>query len=107
MKSNYIFQSLTDGFISAPGSFLFSLRNNYDIDPFKCPLRGQNDELAMLRSNSGPTFGLTDMKIADNAGSSTESYIRPGYTYQAPPGYTLLGGSAYFTPSEVEVLYLI
>ena len=54
------------------------------------------------------------MEIADNAGLSTESYANLGNIYQAPEGYvykakntsSLLGGSEYFTPSEVEVLYL-
>ena len=65
----------------------------------------------------GPSFGSAkaDMEIADNAGSDTNSYAKLGNIYQAPPGYiynaentnSLLGGSEKFTPSEVEVLYLI
>ena len=64
----------------------------------------------------GPAFGSNgDMVIADNAGSTNRSFANLGYTYQAPPGYiynarntnSLFGGSEKFTPSEVEVLYLI
>ena len=55
------------------------------------------------------------MEIADNAGSNNKSYANLGKIYQPPAGYvynakntnSLLGGSEKFTPSEVEVLYLI
>ena len=101
-------------FTSAPGSFLFSLRNNDDLGPFKAPLKNENDTYAIYRYNSwGPCFGR-DLRIKDNAGSTTDSRADLGRVNQAPPGYTalkpnsrsLLAGSQYFTPSEVEVLYL-
>ena len=101
---------------SAPGSFLFSLRNNDDLDPFKAALKNENDGNAIYRRDSyGPRFGAGhDLYIDNNAGSTTSSYTDLGRTYQPPPGYTygqpntrsLLAGSYYFTPSEVEVLYL-
>ena len=103
-------------YASAPGSFLFSLRNNDDLGPFKAPLKYENDWWAIYRYNSyGPCFGLDyDLRIKNNAGSTTDSSTDLGFTYQAPPGYThgkpntksLLAGSYYFTPSEVEVFYL-
>ena len=84
---------------------------------FKAPLKDSNDGQAIfLNSWSGPTFGGGhDLHIANNAGSNAASYTDFGYTYQAPQGYpygaantsSLLTGSKYFTPSEVEVLYLI
>ena len=85
---------------------------------FKAPLKDPNDWQAIYRySGDGPTFGVYrhDLYIADNAGSNADSYTDFGYTYQAPLGYpygaantsSLLAGSKYFTPSEVEVLYLI
>ena len=101
-------------YTSAPGSFLFSLRNNDDLPPFKAPMRNQHDGRAIYRDDSyGPCFGGDDLTIANNAGSTTYSYTSLGYTYQPPPGYTygqrntryLLAGSLSFTPS-VEVLYL-
>jgi hypothetical protein len=95
---------------------LFSLRNNDDLAPFKAPLRDENDVTAIYcHSGYGPTFGVGhDLNIADNAGSNTLSNTNFGYTYQPPPGYTyweintfsLLPGSWYFTPSQIEVLYL-
>ena len=98
---------------SAPGSFLFSLRNNDDLGPFKAPLKNENHWMAILRRNSyGPCFH--DLFITDNAGLTADSYADLGSIYQAPPGYTyrklntkfLLAGGFSFTPSEVEVLYL-
>ena len=109
---------LTDRWTSAQGSFLFSLRNNDDLAPFKAPLRDENDMFGIYRdSGYGPTFGYGfghDLYIADHAGSNTGSYTNFGYTYQPPPGYTrsetktrsLLPGSFSFTPSQIEVLYL-
>jgi hypothetical protein len=107
---------LTAGRTSAPGSFIFSLRNNDNHSPFKAPLKDENDGMAIYRQNDiGPTFGWNyDLKIADRAGSNTNSYTNFGHTYQPPSGYTsgqtntqsLLGGSYHFSPSEIEVLYL-
>ena len=95
---------------------MFSLRNNDDLAPFKAPLRDENDVWAIFRySGYGPTFGDGfDLYIANNAGSNTDSYTGFGYSYQPPPGYnrdesntsSLLPGSFYFTPSQIEVLYL-
>ena len=104
------------GYTSAPGSFLFSLRNNDDLGPFKAPLKNENTGWAIFRYNSyGPCFGWGhDLCIKNNAGSTTDSYADLGDSYQPPPGYTsgkpntrsLLAGSYRFTPSEVEVFYL-
>ena len=73
--------------------------------------------LAIYRYNSyGPCFGGGgyDLFITNDARSTTYSYTDLGYIYPPPPGYTrgepntksLLAGSQYFTPSEVEVFYL-
>jgi hypothetical protein len=102
-------------YASAPGSFLFSLRNNDDLDPFKAPLQQEDDDTAIHRhDNYGPCFG-DDLCIGNNALTTGSSWTDFGYTYQPPTGYThglpkttnLLTGSKYkFSPSEVEVLYL-
>jgi hypothetical protein len=107
---------LTASFTSAPGSFLFSLRNNDDLAPFKAPLRDENDvhaidRLILFVQAFGGGF---DLYIADNGGSTTDSYTNFGHSYQLPPGYnpgktntnSLLAGSLNFTPSQIEVLYL-
>ena len=68
-------------------------------------------EYAIWRSNDrGPIFGNGyDMRVPDDC------YSNFGRAYQLPPGYTygdtnaqsLLAGSYKFSPSEVDVLYLI
>ena len=107
---------LTDGYASAPGCFMYSLRNNDDIASFKSTLKNEKYRFAIYRkSNYGPTFGGgSDLYIANNAISNTNSHTNFGSSYNLPLGYTyyqtnthsLLAGSFYFTPSEVEVLYL-
>ena len=107
---------LTDGYASAPGSFMYSLRNNDDIASFKSTLKNENDAYAIYRHSSyGPRFGRgNDLRIAINAGSLSYSFTDFGSSYNLPLGYTydqtntrsLLAGSYRFTPSEVEVLYL-
>ncbi len=97
----------------APGSFLFSLRNNDDLPPFKAPLLDENSVLVIFRhSEFGPVLGL-DFVIDDNAGSNDYSSTDFGESFRPPPGYifndtatqSLLAGSLYFTPAEIEVLY--
>ena len=68
---------------------------------------------AIYRSSSyGPTFGGGhDMHIANNANSNTNSYTYNfGNYYSVPSGVqdksTILAGTRYFTPDEVEVFYL-
>ena len=106
---------LTDGWASAPGSFIYSLRNNDGLAPFKSTLKDESHQYAISRYSAyGPVFGGgNDLLIASDAGSYTNSRTNFGVTYNLPHGYTrgetstnsLLGGSRYFTPSEVEVLY--
>ena len=101
------------GYKQAPGSFIFSLRNKENLPPFKAPLKSQGTSYAIYtRSSYGPTFGAGhDLYISDNAASNTNSYTNFGSYYQPPPGVsssrTILAGSYHFTPSEVEVFYLV
>ena len=107
---------LTGIHISAPGSFLFSLRNKDNLAPFQAPLKNEDSVFAMYRIYGyGPTFGIGhDLYIANYAGSNIGSYPNFGATYNVPPGYTwalpntlsLLAGSLHFSPSAVEILYL-
>ena len=102
--------------IAAPGSFLFSLRNNDGLPPFKAPLKDQNSSFAIFQlPGDGPIFGGGYDLFIGISGSTTKSNANFGVTYQAPPGYaigeaktkSLLAGSYEFTPTEVEVLSLI
>ena len=103
-----IFYVFTAGNFRASGSFLFSLRNDEDLPPFKAPLKDENDDDAIqCNPNSGPSFGGGyDLDITFTGKSS--SYL--DYTYQAPTAavnkYYLLAGRDYFVPEEIEVLYL-
>ena len=119
-SARYFFSCLTFfldwEYAPAPGSFLFSFLNNDNRPPFKSPLKDGMGESAIYCGNDwGPTFGSgNDMRVPNDAKPS-KSYAQFGRTYQLPPGYTyasseaqsLLAGSLKFTPSEVEVLYLI
>ena len=112
----YFITFLTDGYVRAPGSFVYALRNNDGLLPFKFTLKDENDQNAINRcSGCGPIFGGGyDLYIASQAGSNTYSYTNFGRTYNLQHGYTsgetnthsLLSGRYKFTPSEVEVLYL-
>ena len=111
---NCIIILFLENWISAPGSFLFSLRNHDNLPPFKAPLKDEHDVAVIYRDVSwGPSFAY-DLEIVDNAGSNDYSSTDLGDTFQPPPGYifnthqtqSLLAGNYYFTPSEIEVLYL-
>ena len=57
----------------------------------------------------GPAFG-DDISIANNANSNSLSFARLGVFYPAPAAVqdpsTILAGTEYFSPDEVEVFYL-
>ena len=98
---------------TAPGSFIFSLRNKETLGPFKAPLKNQNYVYAIYtRTDYGPTFGGGhDIRIYSNAASNTYSYTNFGHSYQPPSGVsdpdTILAGTYKFSPSEVEVFHLV
>ena len=105
---------LTDSWAAAPGSFLFSLRNNDDLPPFKSSLKNENANVAIRRRISyGPTFGSQpDLSILPRNGQSEahfgKNYQLPsGYTYGNPKAQSLIAGSTKFIPAEVEVLNLM
>ena len=96
------------------GSFLFSLKNKDNLPPFKAPVY-QNHQYAIYSTPGyGPSFGGgNDLHISNNSHVNQQSYTNFGGTYQAPAGYvsntpqteSLLAGSLYFTPNEVEIFY--
>ena len=71
-----------------------------------------NTSFAVYRGSScGPTFGGGhDIYIADNANQNANSYTNFGTSYSLPNGVTnsstILAGTRYFSPDEVEVFYL-
>ena len=60
-------------------------------------------------SGYGPRFGW-DIYIADNANSTSDSYAGFVWAYAAPAAVqnpnTILTGTLFFSPDEVEVFYL-
>ena len=89
-------------------AFIFSISNKEELDPFVSEVR-RPDTAIDRESGYGPVFGW-DIYIANNANSS--SYSRAGlvWSYPAPAAVqnplTILAGTWYFSPDEVEVFYL-
>ncbi len=110
-----IFYVITgSSFKQAPGSFIFSLRNKENLPQFKAPLKNENDEHAIYTSpDYGPVFGGDhDWYKSDFAALNTNySYTYFGCSYQPPSGVseplTILAGTIHFSPSEMEVFYLV
>ena len=96
-------------------SFLFSLRNPNNMQPFKCPIiNGKNGYAIYCTPSYGAAFGgARDLYIANNANTNQNSYSSLGNAYQPPVGYqyntpqtrSLFAGSYQFTPTEIEVFY--
>ena len=89
-------------------AFIFSISNKEELDPFVSEVR--SPDTAIYRwSGSGPVFG-SDIYIVNNANSSSYSEAGLGLSYPVPAAvqdrYTILAGTEYFLPDEVEVFYL-
>ena len=89
-------------------AFIFSISNKEELDPFVSEVR-RPDRAIYRWSWSGPWFG-SDIGIANNANSNSLSLARLYWAYPAPAAvqnrYTILAGTEYFSPDEVEVFYL-
>ena len=89
-------------------AFIFSISNKEELDPFVSEVR--RPDWAINRwSDYGPRFGY-GIYIANNANSNSNSFARLGGYYAAPAAVqkrrTILAGTKYFSPDEVEVFYL-
>ncbi|CAH3191540.1 unnamed protein product, partial [Porites evermanni] len=116
-KDLYVFGGYTDipwpspdRWSTTSNSFIFSLVDKEGLAPFKSMV-AQPDSAIASWSNYGPTFGGGhDIHIADNANQNTGSYTDFGISYSLPKGvtdrYTVLAGTRFFSPDEVEVFYL-
>ena len=106
------FSESSGGFGYTPNAFIFSLRNKEGLGPFKSMVAKPSK--AILRTAHILTiFGDGyDIYITDEANSNSNSYADFGEygDYYVPSGvqdkYTILAGSRYFTPDEMEVFYL-
>ena len=97
-------------------AFIYSLTNNNGsghavYNPVKLRVNTDKYNKAVIWCDSnGPTFGLWDISISNNAASNQDSYTRCGHSFPLPPGYSLSGsncrfyaGSYKFTPTDIEV----
>ena len=89
-------------------AFIFSISNKEELDPFVSEVRWPNR--AIYRGSwYGPRFGI-DMYIVNNANSNSNSFAGLVWAYPAPAAVqdpdTILAGTEYFSPDEVEVFYL-
>ena len=106
----FLFSENSGGYDSTPNPFIFSLANKQGLAPFKSMVTEASR--AIYRGPTfGPTFGSgNDIYIADNAASNSASYTRFGHSYTVPSGVydtnTILAGTHYFTPDDLEVFCL-
>ena len=95
-----------DGFTRK--AFIFSISNKEELNPFVSEV-GRPDRAIYRVSWSGPVFGR-DMGINNYANSRSRSRARLGLYYPAPAAVqdpnTILAGTEFFSPDEVEVFYL-
>ncbi|CAH3155753.1 unnamed protein product [Porites lobata] len=113
-KGKFIFGGYTDipwessgGFGATSEAFIFSLNNNEGLAPFVSKVKPRLTGKAIQRlSYYGPRFG-NDVVIDI---TNRDSGARLGYHYSVPPAVqnkqTVLAGTLYFSPDEVEVFYL-
>ena len=104
------FSESSGGYTATSEAFIFSLNNNEGLAPFVSKLKEKYSRYAIHRgSYYGPRFG-SDVFIRDNVESNSNSRARLGDLYSVPPAvkneYTVLAGTEYFSPDEVEVFYL-
>ena len=95
-----------DGFTRK--AFIFSISNKEELDPFLSEVRWP-DRAIYRSSKSGPSFGW-DIYVVNNANSNSDSLAHPGGYYPVPAAVqdpkTVLAGTEFFSPDEVEVFYL-
>ena len=103
-----------NGWGATSKSFIFSLVDKEGLAPFKSMVKQNSQSSYAIRfwSGYGPSFGSgCDLYIANNANQNTySSTYYFGSSYSLPNGVTdhrtILAGTSYFSPDEVEVFYL-
>ena len=89
-------------------AFVFSISNKEELDPFKINNLRWPSYAIWSSSRCGPGFGEDQIIILLKEDGT--SLARLGIDYPAPAAVqdpnTILAGSKYFLPDEVEVFYL-
>ena len=100
-------------YAATSNSFIFSLVDKEGLAPFRSMVKYASSSNAIFgASGYGPIFGdwRHDIYIPDNANQNTNSFSNFGNCYSLPNGVTdhdtILPGSHYFSPDEVEVFYI-
>ena len=89
-------------------AFIFSISNKEELDPFVSEVRRTGAAIFRF-SWYGPVFS-PKICIVNNANNNSDSRAGFGFSYPAPAAVqnpnTILAGTLYFSPDEVEVFYL-
>ena len=104
----YLLTDANTTIVPAPGSFLFSLLNHDDLPPFRALLTDDRRPVIYRDVKYGPSFGedlrIGNIKSLTNFGDCFQT--PSGYAFQESATQSLLAGSLYFEPVEIEVLYM-
>lgn len=100
----------TEGYRETSNAFIFSLRNNEQLGPFKSMVKESSHAIYNWKY-TGPAFGKTDIRINYTPrGGTSGSSSHLGSSYCAPSEVknpsTVLAGTTKFDPDEVEVFFL-
>ena len=104
------FSESSGGLTATSEAFIFSLNNNEGLEPFVSKMKKEYSGAAIYRtSGHGPHFAYY-VYVANNANSKGTSKALLTNRYSVPPALknrdTVLAGTLYFSPDEVEVFYL-
>ena len=106
----FVLLDSSGGYAETPNAFIFSLNNHERLAPFVSKVMTEKKSRAIHRFYSfGPKFG-DDLVIYLDPAKRKDSKARLGSRYSIPPGvhdkFTVLAGTQYFSPDEVEVFHL-
>ena len=106
----FVLLESSGSYAETPNAFIFSLNNFGRLAPFVSKVKPQYKGYAIQRySFYGPKFGQ-DLIIYLDVGNIHLSKAGLGMAYADPRAkqnpLTVLAGTKYFSPSEVEVFYL-
>ncbi|XP_031573116.1 uncharacterized protein LOC116307107 isoform X2 [Actinia tenebrosa] len=110
----------TSGYLGSTNAFLFSLKNPHNIPALKFPmetdlLNSLNNARVTAAQTSpflGPSFGLNDLVIYEDANSRVSGYSDLGNAYKVLNSTSskigtnnIFTGTRWFYPDEIEVFY--